>query len=491
MSKFPKNFYWGGAICALQAEGAWNEDGRGPTNTDMKTGGTVEVPRHYTYIDKDGRPGKMSQMGIPHLPDGAHYAVLDGYLYPNHKAIDFYHRYKEDIALMAEMGFKMLRMSISWSRIYPKGIEDKPNQKGLDFYRDVFLELKKYNIEPLVTMWHFDTPLYIEEELGGWSNRQVVSLFDKYAKTILTEYKGLVKYWLTFNEINNATCFYDLIPGIPDFEYERGYQELHHQFLASSHAVQMAHKIDKDYQVGCMISSMISYPHTCDPADIFYNFECMQYSADYCGDVQVKGEYPYYAQKLWNKRNVNIKMEADDLEDIKKGTVDFYSFSYYSSSCKTTHENQDMAGGNFASGARNPYLEYSKWDWSYDPLGFRYCLNRTYDRYHLPLMVVENGIGAIDILEEDGSIHDPYRIDYLQKHIQAMSDAINIDGVDCIAYTPWGCIDIVSAGTGEMRKRYGFIYVDMDDEGRGSMDRYRKDSFYWYANVIKSNGENL
>ena len=487
---FPKNFFWGGATAANQCEGAWNVGGRGMTETDVTTGGTATTPRYKTYVMPDGTEGKLSQFASK--PKGAKYAVLDGYKYPNHEAIDFYHHYKEDIALFAEMGFKMFRMSIAWSRIYPKGIEEEPNQEGLAFYRSVFEELRKYNIEPLVTIWHFDTPLYIEEEMGDWANRDVIALFDKYAKTILTEYKGLVHYWLTFNEINNTVNFFDAMEDSKtDAGWQNVYQHLHNKFVASAHTVKMAHEIDPENKVGCMICGTLSYALTCDPKDVFAKDEKWQSGVLYCSDVQCRGYYPYYAQKMWEKHNVKLDITEQDLKDLKEGCVDFYTFSYYSSNCITTHKDTETASGNMINGAKNPYLEYSDWGWSYDPLGLRIYLNYLYDRYEKPMMIVENGLGALDVLNEDGTVHDDYRIDYLRKHVKAMKDAIEIDHVNLIGYTTWGCIDLVSAGTGEMRKRYGFIYVDIDDDLKGSGKRYRKDSFYWYKKCIASDGDDL
>ncbi|MST88827.1 family 1 glycosylhydrolase [Sharpea azabuensis] len=486
---FPSGFLWGGATAANQVEGGWNEGGRGPALTDVTTGGSVKEPRYETYIDKDGKPGKKLQ-NQP-LPDGAHYAVLDGYHYPNHEAVDFYHHYKEDIALFAEMGFKTYRMSISWSRLYPKGIEKEPNKEGVEFYRNVFMELKKYNIEPLVTIWHFDTPLYLEEHEGGWLNRDLIEYYVRFATTCFTEYNGLVKYWLTFNEINNTVMFLDMFGNkATDEDYQNAYQILHHQFVASAKAVQIGHAINPDYMIGCMICGITRYPATCDPNDILANRYGWEKGIFYCGDVQAKGYYGTYAKRLWDEHNVHLNITEEDLVDLERGTVDMYTFSYYMSSLETTHEVKDKVSGNFVAGARNEYLTYSDWGWALDPKGLRYYLEVIYDRYELPLMVVENGLGAYDKVEEDGSIHDEYRIDYYRQHIIEMNKAIE-HGVDLIGYTTWGCIDLVSAGTGEMRKRYGFIYVDMDDEGKGSMARSRKDSFYWYKKVIASNGADL
>lgn len=484
---FPKNFFWGGATAANQCEGAWNVDGRGMVKTDVTTGGTVDTPRYVTYIDKDGNPGKVPAHG-GRLPEGAHYAVLDDYLYPNHDGIDFYHHYKEDIALFAEMGFKMFRMSIAWSRIFPTGEEDEPNQAGLDFYRSVFEELRKYDIEPLVSIWHFDTPLALEEKYGDWLDRKYIDLYEKYVRTIFTEYKGLVKYWLTFNEINNTINF--LPDDAPDFLYQEAYQHLHYQFVASARAVKIGHEIDPENQIGCMICGVTYYPFTCDPKDILYNRSKWEKGIYYCGDVQAKGKYPTFAKRLWKEHNVKLDITEKDLEELANGTVDMYTFSYYMSQAVTTHESDDRVGGNMSFGVRNPYMKYSDWGWGVDADGLQYYLEKMYDRYNIPLMVVENGLGAYDTVEEDGSIHDPFRIEYYRLHIEAMNRAIE-NGVDLRGYTTWGCIDLVSAGTGEMRKRYGFIYVDKQDDGTGDMSRTRKDSFFWYKKVIASNGEDL
>ncbi|MFV0380037.1 MAG: family 1 glycosylhydrolase [Anaerorhabdus sp.] len=487
---FPKGFFWGGATAANQCEGAWNVDGRGPSKTDVTTGGTANSPRMVTYVDKDGVGHELSQFADS-LPEGAHYAVLDNYYYPNHEGIDFYHHYKEDIALFAEMGFKMFRMSISWSRLYPNGDEETPNQKGIEFYRSVFKECRKYNIKPLVSIWHFDTPLYLEEKYGGWKNRKLIEFYTRYATTCFTEFKGLVNYWLTFNEINNTVMFLDLMgDNVTDEKYQDAYQSLHHQFVASAKAVQVGHSIDTLNKIGCMICGITFYPGTCNPKDILLNRYTWEKGIFYCGDVQCKGEYPTYAKRLWQEHNVKLDITEEDLNDLKLGTVDLYSFSYYMSTVVSTQEVEDKVSGNFSFGARNPYLNYSDWGWATDETGLQYYLEMMYDRYKKPLLIVENGLGAYDTVENDGSIHDDYRIDYYRKHIKSMEQAIN-NGVDLIAYTTWGCIDLVSAGTGQMSKRYGFIYVDKDDEGKGTMKRSRKDSFYWYKKVILSNGKEL
>lgn len=366
---FPKNFFWGGAIAANQAEGAWNVDGRGMTKSDVCTGGGVDQPRMITYIDKDGIGHAVSQFAHS-LPEGAHYAVLDGYHYPNHEAIDFYHHYKEDIAMLAEMGFKMFRMSISWSRLYPKGNEETPNEKGIAFYRNVFKECRKYGIEPLVTLWHFDTPLYLEEHYGGWKNRELIALYTRFATTCFTEFKGLVRYWLTFNEINNTVMFLDFMRDTPSNEkYQDAYQTLHHQFVASAKAVQIAHSIDPNNKIGCMICGITYYPGTCNPIDIILNRHTWEQNIFYCGDVQCKGKYPTYAKRLWDEHRVHLDIAEEDIEDLKKGTVDMYSFSYYMSTVVSAQETKDSVSGNFSIGSRNPYLAYSDWGWASDETG--------------------------------------------------------------------------------------------------------------------------
>ncbi len=486
---FPKNFLWGGATAANQCEGGWNEGGRGMTASDTCTAGTATAPRCYTYRMPDGTEGTVG--AFQPFPAGARKVVLDGCYYPNQQAIDFYHRYKEDIALFAEMGFRIFRMSIAWSRIFPKGIEEAPNREGLEFYRNVFLELKKYGIEPLVTLSHFDTPLYLEEELGGWTNRELIACFDRYTETVFREYKGLVKYWLTFNEINSSLMMRDFAPALFQHTAAKTFQVLHNQFVASARAVQRAHEIDPSYMVGCMLCCTTTYPYTCDPEDVHATQKKLQFGIYYCGDVMARGYYPGYARSIWKEFGVELDTRPEDFEDLKKGKVDMVTFSYYSSLCHTTHPDAPRDGkGNFSMGAKNPYLQYSDWGWSLDALGLRYSLNEMYDRYQLPLMVVENGLGTSDTVEADGSIHDDYRIDYIRQNIVAMDGAL-ADGVDLLAYTPWGCIDLISASTGEMKKRYGFIYVDLDNEGNGTRNRSRKDSFYWYKKVIATNGEDL
>ena len=410
--------------------------------------------------------------------------------YPNQQASDFYHHYKEDIALMGELGFKVFRMSISWSRIFPKGIEKKPNQAGLDFYRKVFLELKKYGIQPLVTILHFDMPLYLEEQ-GGWKNRETIEHYVNYCRTIFEEYKDLVKYWLTINEINiPLAAASSMCDSMPVCRIQSYYREQHYQLVASAKAVRLGRSIHPGFKFGCMLSAMTSYPYTCDPKDVLLNRHKWEESVFYSGDVMCTGSYPTYAHRIWKQWGIELDFTKQDAQDLRLGTVDMVTFSYYSTSVATTHHHEKDAHGNFVKSAKNPYLHYSQWGWACDPDGLQYLLELLYDRYKLPLMIVENGLGAIDQVESDGCIHDSYRIEYLREHIKAMGRAVE-NGVRLIGYTSWGCIDLVSASTGEMSKRYGFIYVDRDDEGHGSFQRKKKDSFYWYKRVIASNGTDL
>ena len=404
------------------------------------------------------------------------------------------------------MGFKCYRMSINWARLFPRGDEEKPNPEGVAFYKSVFEECRKYGIEPMVTLSHYELPLALSHEYGGWSNRKLTDFFVNYAKTCFTEYKGLVRYWLTFNEIDCAMMGgFGNIMGLgilPDHDWDvnfadcpwddpqRRYEGLHNQFVASAKAVLAAHEIDSENKVGCMIAGSANYPYSCNPDDVLAAHDAMDKSNFYCGDVQVRGAYPCWAPELWKKEGVDLSALAKkDADILKAGTVDFYSFSYYMSST-TSVEKSAKEGGNIFGGAGNPYLKKSDWGWAIDPEGLRYYLECVYDRYQVPLMIVENGLGAVDEVAPDGSIHDSYRIDYLRSHIQEMEKAIE-HGVDLMGYTMWGCIDLVSASTGEMKKRYGFIYVDKDNEGKGTLARSRKDSFFWYKKVIATNGNDL
>ncbi|NQN73850.1 6-phospho-beta-glucosidase [Streptococcus suis] len=481
--QFPKGFLWGGATAANQYEGGWNLGGRGPATSDT-----------YIAVDPDKRKD-MSHFGKPVSRADVEFALADQEgLYPKRWGSDFYHRYKEDIALFAEMGFKTFRLSIAWSRIFPKGDELEPNEEGLAFYDAVFDELNKYGIEPLVTLSHYEFPLHLALEYGGWKNRKVIEFFVRYAETVFKRYQGKVKYWLTFNEINILGMVGYLSGGLlfedGKNDLEAMYQAVHHQFIASSLATKAAHEIDPENKVGCMLARMENYAATCNPDDVLATLKKDQENLFYT-DVQVRGAYPSYMKRFFKENNIQVVFEPGDEAILKQYPVDFMSFSYYMTSITRALPDKDKAtAGNLILGEANPYLEASDWGWQIDPVGLRITLNKLYDRYQVPLFIVENGLGALDKVEEDGSIEDSYRIAYLEKHIQQMYEAIE-DGVELMGYTPWGCIDLVSASTSEMSKRYGFIYVDADDQGNGSFDRSRKASFYWYKDVIASNGANI
>lgn len=472
---FKKGFLWGGATAANQCEGGFDKGGRGLANVDVAPHG-----KDRTAVIS----GKMKMFDF----DKDHY-------YPSKDAIEMYTHYKEDIKLFAEMGFSVYRMSIAWSRIFPKGDEDKPNEEGLKFYEDVFKECLKYNIKPLVTITHFDCPMHLITKYGGWKNRIMIKFYKNLCNAIFNRYKGLVEYWLTFNEINMILHLPFMGAGLyfeeGENEEEMKYQAAHHELVASALATKIAHEVDPNNKVGCMLAAGTCYPYSSKPEDVLAAQQKNNESYFFV-DVQSRGKYPNYALKKFEREKLNIKMEKEDLELLAKYTVDFISFSYYTTRCvtvdKTVHvETKDALERDI----KNPALKQTEWGWTVDPLGIRVTLNDIYDRYQKPMFIVENGLGAHDKPDENGYVEDDYRIDYLREHIKNMKDAVEIDGVDLIGYTTWGPIDLVSAGTGEMSKRYGFIYVDRDDFGNGTLKRSKKKSFYWYKQVIDSNGENL
>ena len=474
MFNMPENFLWGGAIAANQCEGAYLEDGKGLSAVDILPSGALRKEAIFN-------------------PEIALEKEYD--YYPSHTGIDFYHRYKEDIKLFAEMGFKCLRLSISWARIFPTGEEKEPNELGLKYYDGVFDELKKYKIEPLVTLNHFDTPLALIKKYGGWKDRRLIDLYVKYAETVLNRYKDKVTKWITFNEINMITHVPYLGGGIikdscEDMDQLK-YQAAHNQLIASAKVVKIAHDINSKNMMGCMLAAGNVYPYSCNPNDVMKSID-KDHEAYLFIDVQVKGKYPYYSKKAFTEKAVKIKIQEGDLEILKAGTADYIAFSYYSSRLTSSDENlnKKVVEGNAMNTLKNPYLPTSEWGWQIDPVGLRVTLNSLYDRYEVPLFIVENGLGAVDEINSEGKIEDDYRIHYFKEHIKEMKKAIE-DGVDLLGYTSWGCIDLVSSGTGEMKKRYGFIYVDKDNEGNGTLKRIKKKSFYWYKNVISSNGKVL
>lgn len=470
-----KGFLWGGALAAHQFEGGWNADGKGPSVIDVMTAGAHGVAREITE------------------------SIESDKFYPNHEAIDFYHHYKEDIALFAEMGLKCLRTSIAWTRIFPKGDEEKPNEAGLRFYDEVFDELLKHGIEPVITLSHFEMPLHLAREYGGFRNRKVIDYFAKFAEVVFERYQDKVTYWMTFNEINNQMdvnnpLFLWTNSGVlveaGENAKEVMYQVAHNELVASAKAVMIGKKINPDFQIGCMVSHVPIYPYSCDPKDIMAAEEANR-QRFFFADVHVRGKYPTYALKEFEREGYNIDIRLEDLAVLKAGAVDYIGFSYYMSTVvkadATNDTDNNVVNGGLANGVENPYIQSTDWGWAIDPEGLRYTLNRLYDRYQVPLFIVENGFGAIDELENE-AVHDQARIDYLTQHIKALEKAVNYDGVDLLGYTPWGIIDLVSFTTGEMKKRYGMIYVDRDNAGNGTMKRYKKDSFAWYRDVIKHNG---
>lgn len=484
IDKFPDDFLWGGAIAANQAEGAWNVDGKGVSTADITKGASHGKARIVT--------------------DG----IIAGEYYPSHQAVDFYHHYKEDIALLAEMGFKCFRTSIAWTRIFPNGDESEPNEDGLKFYDDLFDECLKYGIKPVVTLSHYEMPYNLVTKYGSWTNRKLIGFFKNYVRTVFQRYNGKVQYWMTFNEINVVKSMPWIAAGIKldneESESARAInnpetmqilnQAAHHMFVASASAVKIGHEINPDNKIGCMICYNQCYPYSCDPKDAQAKNEEMDESVYFFTDVHVHGKYPNYALAEWKRNNINIEMEDGDLQILKEGKVDYIGFSYYASALVADGEKEkelEKTSGNMLGGLKNKYLEANEWGWQIDPVGFRICMHDLYYRYGIPLFCVENGFGAIDKIEEDGNINDDYRINYLAKHIEQMKLAVCTDGVDLIGYTTWGPIDLVSAGTGEMRKRYGFVYVDKHDDGSGSLKRMKKKSFYWYKKVIASNGEDI
>ena len=464
---FPANFLWGGAVAANQCEGAYDEDGKGWSTQDLAPKGVVGAITDHPTEDNL----KL-------------------------KGIDFYHCYREDIAMLAEMGFSVFRFSIAWSRIFPNGDEETPNEAGLAFYDQLIDECRRHGMEPLVTLSHYETPYHLAKTYDGWCSRKMIDFFKRYVNTVMKRYKGKVHYWLTFNEINSILHNPYLSGGIltPKEQLSKSdlYQAIHHELVASALVTKMAHEIDPDNKVGCMVIGIPSYPLTPNPDDVIANMEQDRHNL-YFTDVQARGAYPKYLNRYFKENGIQIQMEEGD-EEILKNSVDFISFSYYMSTCGCEDPNaHPQAAGNIIPGVANPYLRSSQWGWQIDPKGLRVLLNQFYDRYQKPLFIVENGLGARDeLIEKDGvlTVEDDYRIEYMREHLLQVEEAIE-DGVEVLGYTSWGCIDLVSASTAQMSKRYGFIYVDRNDDGSGTMARYRKKSFYWYRDVIASNGASL
>ncbi|MGR5236401.1 glycoside hydrolase family 1 protein [Vibrio alfacsensis] len=461
MITFPEHFLWGGAIAANQVEGSYNLEGKGLSTSDMLPNGILSP--HQTREERTS--------GIKDV------------------AIDFYNRYPEDIALFKEMGFNCLRLSIAWTRIFPNGDELEPNEEGLAFYDKIFDELAEHNIQPFVTLSHYEMPYALVENYGGWGDRRVIAFFERYARTVLKRYKDKVKLWLTFNEINMSLHAPFTGVGLQEEASEQEiYQAIHHQLVANAQAVKLCQQIVPNGKIGNMLLGAINYPYTCNPDDVL---AAMHENNKWLffGDVQTRGQYPGYMKRYFRENGIEIKMEDGDLEAIASASVDFISFSYYASGCASADPKQKEVG-NIIDSVPNPYLEKSQWGWLIDPKGLRVLLNFLHDRYQKPLFVVENGLGARDEIDENGEIQDDYRIAYLNDHLVQAHEAI-LDGVELMGFTSWGPIDLVANSTAEMSKRYGFIYVDRHNNGQGSLERKRKKSFFWYQDVIRTSGGSL
>ncbi|MBG6244685.1 beta-glucosidase [Candidatus Symbiopectobacterium sp. 'North America'] len=440
-----------------------------------------EYEKHYKISDEQ-------------IPDAI--AATDTSAYPKRRGIDFYHRFREDIALFAEMNFKVLRVSIAWTRIFPTGVEEQPNEEGLRFYDELFDELRNNGIEPLVALSHYEMPIYLVNNFAGWNGRKTVDCFEKLAVTVLERYKDKVKYWLTFNEIDSIICHPFTTGGIVPERFSNDeietviYQALHHQFVASALAVKHCRRLCPEAKIGCMLTRLLTYPESCAPEDILLAYRENQLNY-FFSDVQIRGRYPRHMTRRFAEKGIHINMLPGDEEILQQHTVDFLSFSYYMSLVTSVNaDKMDKVGGNIAGGVKNPYLKTTEWDWQLDPVGLRIALNDMYDRYQIHLFVVENGMGAVDQIDEDHQVNDDYRIAFFQSHLKEMKEAVK-DGVELMGYTSWAPIDLISASTSEMNKRYGFIYVDQDNDGNGTLARYRKKSFYWYQDVTATNGETL
>lgn len=479
---FPKGFLWGGATAANQCEGAWNEDGKGLSFSDLLYGG------HHQTRMKDAPAFSWTPDPMKH--------------YAYHQGIDFYHHYQEDIALLAELGLKAFRMSIAWTRIYPKGDDEIPNELGLKFYDSVFDELEKYGIEPIVTLSHFEMPVHLITKYGGWKDKRLIELFDKFVRTVAERYKGRVKYWIPFNEMNRAIIEVDghwnvsfhtgfSLDGTEENRAQLVMDGIHNQLIATSHAVKIIHEIDDVSKVGAMLLYHPMYPRTCKPEDVEAADSEERKQVFYTADLLTSGEYPYYMNKYLEEMNVINNISDDDFELMKANPIDFIAFSYYHSMCMAKDpQAYKQIEGNIIGGIKNPYLDTSEGNWTIDALGLKIALHRLYDRYHLPLLIAENGTKMTVYPDENNEIDDTAKIPYLKAHLKAVNEAMG-EGVDCFGYCWWGPIDMVSASTGELRLRYGFIYVDIDDEGKGTFRRMKTKAFSWFQHLINTSGQAL
>lgn len=478
-----EGFLWGGALAANQVEGAWREGGRGAAVTDTHTYKPHADPKEYAV---------HHQVTVDSITEAM--ADDDEAYFPKRRGIDFYHRYPEDLALFAEMGFSVLRVSIAWTRLYPTGEETEPNEEGVAFYLGLFTEMRRLGIEPLVTLSHYDQPLALALKNNCWLDRSTIALFERFARTCFERYGHLVKKWLSFNEIDSITrhpftsggIIPETVEGSLDQAY---YTALHHQFIASASITKTLHELWPEAELGCMLTALTTYPNTCHPDDVAAT-QAKERLLYLCTDVMAGGAYPRLALKALERMGVTIPFAEGDAELLRENTVDFISLSYYMTMTESVRPDAERTPGNTVLGVKNPFLESSEWGWQIDPVGLRITLIDLYDRYGKPLFIVENGLGMRDEVTPDGRIHDDYRIDYFRKHFTEMIRAVD-EGVELLGYTSWAPIDLISASSSQISKRYGFIYVDLDDIGQGSGDRIRKDSFDWYKKVIASNGADL
>lgn len=482
---FPNDFLWGAATAANQVEGGYNEGGKGLSSFDVVPFYEPENRKNLKVLTSD----VSEEDFIKYKTGGA-----EGN-FPKRRGSDFYHQYKEDIQLFGELGLKVYRLSISWARIFPDGLSVEPNKEGLEFYKNVFSQCKKYGMEPLVTMSHYEIPVDIVDQFNGWESKETIHHFARYANVILNEFKNDVTYWIIFNELNMTVFSPYTGAGIlqerivsKNIETAK-YKAIHHQFLAAAKVTSIARSINPGFKIGCMIARLENYAATCRPEDQFSALQDDQLNCFFL-DVSVRGKYPGYMTRFFAEHDIEFEITEEEKRLLASNTSDFISFSFYNTYVAKYDDTGTRVSGNLVDSEPNPYLKTTEWNWPIDPLGFRITLNRLYDKYQVPLFVAENGLGANDKLEESGAVHDTYRIEYLREHIAAMKEAVK-DGVEIFGYTVWTAIDLVSCGTNEMSKRYGFIYVDADNYGNGSYKRFKKDSFAWYQKVIKSNGELL
>ena len=486
-----KDFLWSAGTSANQCEGAYNEGGKGLTIADCMTLGSRSELRKVTYKDPNGEL-RQDFFNRVNAPDGSVFGQFDGFDYPSRKGSDFYHRYKEDIALLAEMKLNSFRMTISWARIFPNGNDETPNEEGLKFYDDVFDELAKYNIKPIVIISHYGLPVALSNKWGSWKDPRSIDCYTRYVETIGKRYKGKVEYWVTFSETNVIDFCQFMVAGVPRNTPQIIADATKYQFVAAAKAVKILHEIDPNNKVGNNVAYGATYPYTCNPEDVLLSKQAI-HERHFHYDVSARGYYPSYKIKEYERNGIDFSLTDDEAELLKNYTADFLSFSYYNSNTVSADPNVsgDQMGNMSFGGIKNPYLNETQWGWAIDPVGLRIALNELWERYQKPLFFIGNGLGAEDKVEADGSIHDDYRIAFIKAHIEEFKKAVELDGVELLGYSPWAFMDALSLSTGERRKRYGFLYVDYDDDGNGTGNRTRKDSYFWYSKVATSNGEEL